>query len=420
MGHTGRIKIGVLLAGIVVGIIGVLAGIALLSSSTASARPSYGSNCGDCHGTISSSAGPNGSISPSGATLVAPPGSDQSYTIRADTGYHVDSVLVDGTSAGALTTYTFTNVSADHTIAATFAANAPTTYTLTYTAGANGSISGTSPQTVASESSGTAVTAVAATGYHFVSWSDGSTANPRTDTNVTANTSVTANFAADAPVPLTYTIAASVMPATGGSVGGDGTFESGAAVSLQATANPGYSFVNWTEDASVVSTSASYSFTANDNRTLVANFVADPPLPAPGSDSTGPLTRSIRFEQSRKTGELRAVIDDTYAGGTNVIAAEYFLDSVGVAGSGTAMVASDGAFNSLREAVKARVDLSSLPHGTHTIYVRGRDAAGNWGEWSSVTFRVKTPWHSSDDDRDEDGDEHDNRDGDRDDDRRED
>ena len=75
---------------------------------------------------------------------------------------------------------------------ANFAIN---TYTLTYTAGANGGITGTTPQTVNHGASGTAVTAVPTSGYHFVNWSDASTANPRTDTNVTANISVTANFA---------------------------------------------------------------------------------------------------------------------------------------------------------------------------------------------------------------------------------
>ena len=43
---------------------------------------------------------------------------------------------------------------------------------------------------------GTAVTAIPADGYHFVNWSDNSTANPRRDSNITANISVTANFAA--------------------------------------------------------------------------------------------------------------------------------------------------------------------------------------------------------------------------------
>ncbi|PIT94787.1 hypothetical protein COT98_02110 [Candidatus Falkowbacteria bacterium CG10_big_fil_rev_8_21_14_0_10_39_9] len=70
-------------------------------------------------------------------------------------------------------------------------------FTLTYTAGANGSIVGTSPQTVNSGASGSAVTADPDPGYSFVNWSDASTANPRTDTNVLANISVTANFEAD-------------------------------------------------------------------------------------------------------------------------------------------------------------------------------------------------------------------------------
>jgi hypothetical protein len=56
-------------------------------------------------------------------------------------------------------------------------------------------ISGASPQTVNHGASGTAITALAGTGYHFVNWSDASTANPRTDTNVTGNISVTAAFA---------------------------------------------------------------------------------------------------------------------------------------------------------------------------------------------------------------------------------
>jgi len=68
-------------------------------------------------------------------------------------------------------------------------------YSLTYTAGAHGSITGTSPQTVNHGSDGTAVTAVSDIGFSFINWSDGSTANPRTDTSVTNNISVTANFA---------------------------------------------------------------------------------------------------------------------------------------------------------------------------------------------------------------------------------
>ena len=71
------------------------------------------------------------------------------------------------------------------------------TYTLTYTAGANGTISGMTPQTVSYGGNGTAVTGVPSAGHHFVQWSDASTANPRTDTNVTSNINVTAQFAAN-------------------------------------------------------------------------------------------------------------------------------------------------------------------------------------------------------------------------------
>ena len=71
--------------------------------------------------------------------------------------------------------------------------------TLTYTAGANGTLTGTTPQFVVPGASGTAVTAVASIGYHFASWSDGVLTAARTDTNVTASQSVTANFLADVP-----------------------------------------------------------------------------------------------------------------------------------------------------------------------------------------------------------------------------
>ena len=70
-------------------------------------------------------------------------------------------------------------------------------YTLTYNAGPNGAISGTSTQSLIYGASGTAVTAMPNIGYGFASWSDGNTSNPRTDINVTSNLTLTANFAAN-------------------------------------------------------------------------------------------------------------------------------------------------------------------------------------------------------------------------------
>jgi hypothetical protein len=65
-------------------------------------------------------------------------GATQAFTIAPAEHYHVLRVLVDGVSQGALLTYTFTNVVAPHTIAATFAID---TNTITASAGAGGSIS---------------------------------------------------------------------------------------------------------------------------------------------------------------------------------------------------------------------------------------------------------------------------------------
>jgi hypothetical protein len=72
-------------------------------------------------------------------------------------------------------------------------------FPLTYTAGDHGSISGTAAQVVPAGEDGSTVQAVPETGYHFAQWSDGSTNNPRTDTDVTAALSVTANFVANTP-----------------------------------------------------------------------------------------------------------------------------------------------------------------------------------------------------------------------------
>ena len=65
---------------------------------------------------------------------------------------------------------------------------------LQYTAGVNGSIDGISPQSVEHGASGSPVTAVPNTGYRFNQWGDGSTQNPRTDTNVTQDIVVEAEF----------------------------------------------------------------------------------------------------------------------------------------------------------------------------------------------------------------------------------
>ena len=92
--------------------------------------------------TITATAGANGSISPSGAVTVTA-GEDQTFTITPNRGYHIQDVLVDGVSVGAVSSYPFEAVAEDHTITATFAKDADpvTRYRIEASAGEGGSIS---------------------------------------------------------------------------------------------------------------------------------------------------------------------------------------------------------------------------------------------------------------------------------------
>ena len=69
--------------------------------------------------TITATAGTGGSVSPSGASQVLETGS-KSYAITASSGYEIADVQVDGVSQGKISSYTFQNVSGNHTISATF------------------------------------------------------------------------------------------------------------------------------------------------------------------------------------------------------------------------------------------------------------------------------------------------------------
>ena len=75
--------------------------------------------------TITASAGQGGSITPSGAVTVEKNGS-QTFTITPSEGYEIAAVIVDGTSQGAVDTYTFENVTEAHTITASFTEKAVT------------------------------------------------------------------------------------------------------------------------------------------------------------------------------------------------------------------------------------------------------------------------------------------------------
>ena len=116
------------------------------------------------------------------------------------------------------------------------------------------------------------LTATANAGYTFLNRTrNGSVAStdPTYSFYVTENTTCVANFSQTLP---SYTVTATANPNEGGSIIGAGRYNEGANVTLKATANEGYTFVNWTEDGTQVSTSSTYNFTVSGDAAFVANF----------------------------------------------------------------------------------------------------------------------------------------------------
>lgn len=150
--------------------------------------------------TVFASAGTGGSISPSGAVAVACFAS-QGFTITPGAGYHVADVRVDGGSVGAVTSFAFNNVTANHTIAASFALNQ---FTLALSATGTGGVAANPSQ--ASYDSGTVVqlTATPGAGFKFIVWSGSASgsANPLSVT-MNANKAIAAAFADTAAPAVT-------------------------------------------------------------------------------------------------------------------------------------------------------------------------------------------------------------------------
>lgn len=69
--------------------------------------------------------------------------------------------------------------------------------------------------------------------------------------------------------------------------------------------------------------------------------------------------------------------------------AEYFIDSMGVSGTGTPMKPVDGAFDSNTEEIVAKIDTTGLAVGNHTIYVHAMESVDTWGRVASVTLHIK-------------------------------
>ena len=198
--------------------------------------------------SISAAAGTGGTITPAGTTSVAV-GGNQSYTITANCGYSISDVLVDGVSQGAIATYTFTGITANHTITVIFAASKPTitasgptticvgtTLTLT-SSSATGNVWSTGETTQS-------ITALAS-GNYWVSVNNGTCNSPISD-------------------PVTVTIQTPLASPTISTSGSSTTFCEGNSITLTSSALTGNVWsTGETTRAITVSTSGNYSVYVN-------------------------------------------------------------------------------------------------------------------------------------------------------------
>ncbi len=129
-----------------------------------------------------------------------------------------------------------------------------------------------------------------------------------------------------------------------------------------------------------------------------AKVVRTPYLTPPGSDAlnvtTSPVTVTLGSPAT-----LTASINDTRYNQTNgteptqnIAAAEYYVDvppwDTAHSPVAITMSAADGSFNSTIENVTASVNTAGLTPGRHILFVRGQDAAGNWGAFSAAFVNV--------------------------------
>lgn len=222
--------------------------------------------------TITATAGANGTISPSGA-VQASCGLDQTFSFSGNACYQVADVVVDGASQGPVATYTFTDVHATHSIAASFV-HAGITHTITASAGPGGSIDPAGAVVVACGSTRTFTIAhdpcyriadVAVDGV-----SKGAVTS-FTFSQVDAPHTITASFASTPQYAITAV-------AFGGTIVPSGTVQvdCGASQTFTMTPNTPFGPGEVVVDGVSQGTLASYTFTnVNDPHTISVRFPVD-------------------------------------------------------------------------------------------------------------------------------------------------
>lgn len=109
-------------------------------------------------------------------------------------------------------------------------------------------------------------------------------------------------------------------------------------------------------------------------------------------DTAGPLVVSAQVLPNPTTGgtgvTLTATLDDSLTGGLNVVAAEYYIDSVGLPGTGIPLTIDTPAPSVTASGLVPAETLASLPSGYRVFYMRGQDSGGSWGPVGSAVLNL--------------------------------
>ena len=242
-------------------------------------------------------------------------GASVTVTATNNAGYAFMNWTESGASVSTSASYTFTATNSRN-----LTANFAPAYSITVSAAPSNGGRATGGG-IYFEGANVPLTATASNGFIFVNWTEaGVPVSTSANYNfpATVNRTLVANFAPG------WTISTSSSPAAGGTTSGGGGYTNGASVTLTATPNPGYVFVNWTRNGNVVSASASYTFTASANRTFQANFVrvfsiTTSPAPVNGGTTTGDGTYTNNASVTvTATPHFDFVFVDWTEGGTTV------------------------------------------------------------------------------------------------------
>ncbi len=218
--------------------------------------------------TIFASVVGNGSITPSGNVIISY-GNDTSFTITPSSGYHIDSVVVNGTRVDSLSSYTFYNIITNQTIVAYFSINE---YTIIATTLGNGSIA---PSDTVRKTHGSNQTFIITPNpnYHVDSMLvDGVRVDSMasyTFFNITANHTIKAYFSINYFTLTLVAVNGSVQKLPNQS-----QYAHGTSVQLTAVPNSTYHFLSWSGDTSGAENPITISM--NRNKTITATFEANP------------------------------------------------------------------------------------------------------------------------------------------------